>query len=272
MKQAISYIILFTTVVALGCSSKQDTKTGSSVNSTSRSTDTTEDRITVKDEVSFQASDDVQLSAYYYYAEGKKEEAEPLVVLIHQFRESKDQWGSDFIDELISAGFKVLAYDIRGHGNSAKVDYDLTELLWDPELAPKDVDGAFAWAREQKGVDSARIAAVGTSIGGNLACYAKFSLEAKTVVAISNSAQGFEMLNGIDPRMMGKLIVRITDVLIITGSKDRNHEKDAHYIMDTYVADPKELVVIDSDKHGIYLMAEHPEVNTHILIWLKKYL
>jgi dienelactone hydrolase len=272
MKQAVFYIILFTAVITFGCSSKQDIKTGASVNSTGTNTDIKQKQEFVKDEISLQAADGVQLSADYYYEEDKKEESQPLVILIHQFRQNKEQWGNGFIDSLISAGYKVLAYDIRGHGNSSKVNYDLTDLLSDPDKAPKDVDGVFKWAKEQKGIDSTRIAVIGTSIGGNLACYAKYSLSAKTVIAVSNGANGFEKLNNIDPRMMGKLLVRATDVLIITGSKDGEHEKDAKYIMDNYIGDPKELMIIDSDKHGIYLIREHPEIVSSILNRLKKYL
>jgi esterase/lipase len=272
MKQVIFYIILFTALITFGCSSKQDTKTGASVNSTDKNTEKIQKKSFVKDEISLQASDGFKLSADYYYTEGRKEESQPLVVLIHQFRQNKEQWSSDFIDSLITAGYKVLAYDIRGHGNSAEVNYDLTDLLSDPEKAPRDVYGVFKWLKEQKGIDSSRIAVIGTSIGGNLACYAKYNLGAKTVIAISNGAAGFEKLNGIDPRMMGKVLVRVTNILIITGSKDGEHEKDAKYLMDNYIGDPKELILIDSDKHGIYLMREHPEIDTSIFDWLKKYL
>lgn len=272
LKKTIFYIILFTAVVTFGCSSKQDTKTGASLNSTGNSTEKTQKQNFVKDEISLLASDGVQLSADYCYSEGKKEEAQPLVVLIHQFRQNKEQWSSNFIDSLILAGYKVLAYDIRGHGSSAKVNYELTDLLTDPDKAPKDIEGIFNWAKEQKGIDSSRIAVIGTSIGGNVACYAKFNLGAKTVIAVSNGAAGFEKLNNIDPRMMGRLLVRITNVLIITGTKDGEHEKDAKYLMDNYIGSPKEVVIIDSDKHGIFLIREHPEIDTHILNWLKKYL
>ena len=92
MKQAIFYIILFTAVISLGCSSKQDTKTGASVNSTDKSTEKNQKKSFVKDEISLQSSDGVQLSADYYYGENNKETAQPLVVLIHQFRQNKKQW------------------------------------------------------------------------------------------------------------------------------------------------------------------------------------
>jgi alpha-beta hydrolase superfamily lysophospholipase len=272
MKQAIFYIILFTSLITFGCSSKQDMKTGASENQSGNSIGKIKNNSYEKEEISLKASDGIRLSADYYSGEGKKDQLQPLVVLIHQFRQSKEQWDAGFIESLISAGYKVIAYDIRGHGNSEKVNYDLTDLLSDPEKAPKDLEGIFNWAKEQKGIDSQKIAVIGTSIGGNLACYAKFNLGAKTVIAISNGADGFEKLNGIDPRMMGRVLVRIADVLIITGSRDGDHEKDAKYIMDNYIADPKELNVIDSEKHGIYLLREHPELNAYIINWLKKYL
>jgi esterase/lipase len=255
-----------------GCSSKQETNKSASVKSTGNSTENTLKQGNTKDEITITTSDDVKLSADYYYSSGTKETAQPLVVLIHQFNQSKKQWAESFMDSLISFGYKVLAYDIRGHGESDKVSYDLTELLVDPEKAPKDIEAVFKWAKEQRGVDTSNIAAIGTSIGGNLACYAKYYLGAKTIISISSSADGFYKFMGIDPRMMGRVFLRISHVLFITGKRDGSHEIDANEIMNNYIMDPKELDVIDSDKHGIFLIREHPEINFLINGWLKKYL
>ncbi len=273
MKQSFFYIILFLFLLSPGCSSKQETNKSASVKSTDNDgSEKTQKPNSAKDEITITTSDDVKLSADYYYNSGAKETTQPLVVLIHQFKQNKEQWAESFIDSLISFGYKVLAYDIRGHGESDKVSYDLTELLVDPEKAPKDIEAVFKWAKVQKGIDTSNIAAIGTSIGGNLACYAKYYLGAKTIISISSSADGFYKFRGIDPRMMGRVFPRISHVLFITGKRDGDHEKDAHEIMDGYVMDPQELDVIDSDKHGIFLIREHPEINSLIYGWLKKYL
>lgn len=272
MKQAISYLILLLFLYSLGCASKQDTKTSASVRESENSSEEPQKTNVKKDEITIVTPDKVNLSANYFYDQGKKELQQPLVILIHQFRNNKEQWDESFIDSLVYAGFKVLAYDIRGHGESDKVNYQLTDLLTDPEKAPKDIDGIFDWAKTQEGIDTSRIGAVGTSIGGNLACYAKYRWKAKTVISVSSNSDGFEKFLGIDPRMMGRVIVRIKSVLFICGSKDGEHEKEEQYIIDNYIAEPMELKVYDSDKHGISLIRQYPEIHSLMLSWLKKYL
>lgn len=272
MKQAISYILLFLLLLSPGCSSKQNTKTTASVNENKKITGDPVSKAVKKDEITIITPDNVKLSADYYYDEGNKENKQPLVVLIHQFRQDKEQWSESFIDSLINTGYKVLAYDIRGHGESEKVSYPLTDLLTDPDKAPKDVDGVFEWSKKQEGIDTGRIGVIGTSIGGNLASYAKYRWKAKTVISVSSSAQGFEKFLGIDPRMMGRVIVRLKSFLFICGSRDDKREKDEKYIIDNYIAEPMELKMYDSDKHGIFLIREFPEIRSLMLSWLKKYL
>lgn len=226
-----------------------------------------------KDEITIPAEGGIQLSANYFYIKEKKDNLQPLVILIHQFTLTKEQWSESFIDTLVNNGYKVLTYDIRGHGKSSKVKYDLNKLLTDEKEAPSDVDAVFAWAKSQKmSIDSARIGVMGTSIGGNLACYAGYYLGSKTTIAVSNSKESFEAFLRIDPRKMASLYKRLASVYLICGSKDDEHEKDARVIMKDYLMDPMELKVFDSDKHGKYLIEEHPEIYTLALNWFKKYL
>jgi len=273
MKQVISYLTLFLFLFSVGCTSKQDTKNSASVRESEKSSEEQQKTSIKKDEITIVTPDKVDLSANYFYDNDKKLIPQPLVILIHQFGKNKEQWSESFIDSLVYAGFKVLAYDIRGHGESDKVNYTLTDLLSDPEKAPKDIDGIFEWTKTQEGIDTSRIGAIGTSIGGNLACYAKYRWKAKTVVSVSSSSEGFENLLGIDPRSMSmRVIVRLKSVLFICGSGDGEHEKQEKYIIDNYIAEPMELKVYDSDKHGISLIREFPEIRSLMLSWLKKYL
>jgi dienelactone hydrolase len=270
MKQIVYYIILFSVILSFGCSSKQDTKTSASLKEPGQNVKEVHDY--VKEDITITTEDKVNISANYFYRNGKKENSQPLVVLIHQFRQNKEQWADSFVDSLVNAGYKVLAYDIRGHGQSDKVNYDLTDLLTDPNKAPLDVAAVFKWAKEQNGIDSTRIGVMGTSIGGNLACYARYNLGAKTAISVSNNEEGFEKFLGIDPRAMGRVMRRISSILFICGNKDGNHEQEEKYLIDNYVMEPMELKVYDSDKHGINLIRENPEIYSIALNWFKKYL
>jgi len=225
-----------------------------------------------RDDLTIRTDDGRDISAAYSYNSGQKETLQPLVILVHQFNQSKEEWKQDFIDSLLAAGYKVLAYDIRGHGKSSKQDGDLTNLLSDPDQAPKDITAVFGWAKREKGIDSSRIAVIGTSIGGNLALYAKYKLNAKTVIAVSNSKETFEKFIGFDERMMGRPMPRVSSVFLISGSKDGDHEQGQRWILENMVDAPKEIKVYDSAKHGKFLIEEFPEINSLMISWLKKYL
>lgn len=272
MKHVIYYIMLISFALALGCSSNQEKNTSESDKSFDNGKNPKKSVSFVKDEITISTPDNVSLSADYYYGSGNKETLQPFIILIHQFTLSEEQWDESFIDSLTGAGFKVLAYDIRGHGESDKVNYKLTDLLTDQEKAPKDIDGVFNWMVKQKGIDSTKIGIIGTSIGGNLGIYAKYNYNVKVVIDVSGSADGYEKLSGIDPRMMARPLPRLWNVFFICGNKDGNSEKDAKYLMDNYIMEPMELKVYDSDKHGIFLIRENPEIYTLALNWFKKYL
>jgi dienelactone hydrolase len=275
MKYLSIYLIIIYFIYFLGCSSQKDTKSDV-IKSAGNTSQTQTAREYSKDEFVLITEDTFEISTNYYYDEQQKDVVQPLVILIHQFNQNKNQWKksnkADFIDSLINAGYKVLSYDIRGHGNSSKVKYDLSNILTDPNGAPNDIQAVFRWTRGQKGIDTTRIAVVGTSIGGSLAGYARYFLGAKTIVCISNGKDSYEKLSGFDPRMMGRVVKRITGVLFICGNRDDGVLADEKYLMEQYIYDPMELKVFDSDKHGKDLIKEHPEIYTLILDWLKKYL
>ena len=60
---------------------------------------------------------------------------------------------------LVRAGFTVLAFDARGHGQSGG---ETNALGW---RGASDVAGAVAFLRRHSGVDPASIAALGLSMG-----------------------------------------------------------------------------------------------------------
>jgi pimeloyl-ACP methyl ester carboxylesterase len=257
-------VLLLLTLLIVSCSSKQDSK---------KEIAGSKNQVPIgKDEITINTEDGKSLSAYFWYNNDLKDTRQPLIVLVHQFKQDKDQWPVFFTDSLLRNHYKVLAYDIRGHGKSSKVDYELSKLLSDASEAPADMSAVIKWAKEQKGIDSTRIAVIGTSIGGNLACFAKFILGTKVAVAISNSKGAFETFIGYDDRMMGRPMPRASNILLICGSKDGEHEADQKFIYDNFLMDPRGIKVYDSDKHGKFLLEEHAEIYSLILDWLKKYL
>lgn len=225
------------------------------------------------EDVTFTTSDKKEISGSYYFQDIKKDESQPLVILVHQFNQSREEWKSNFIDSLLASGYKVLAYDIRGHGKSSKQNGKLEDLLSDPVQAPNDINAVTDWAKKQKGIDSSRIAVIGTSIGGNIALYAALNLGVKVPVAVSNGKSTFEAYTGYNEMMMGRpYFPKFKNTLLICGSKDGDHEAGQKWILDNFCESPKDMKVYDSGNHGKFLIEDKPEINELILSWLKKYL
>lgn len=251
-------------------------------NSNSRSNKTsqvnsvnTNSSITAKttEEFTVTTADNKKISGSLYFTEAKKNELQPLVILIHQFNQSRSQWQNSFIDSLLAAGYKAAAFDIRGHGSSDKQNGGLESILSDPDQAPKDITAVTEWAKKQKGIDSTRIAAIGTSVGGNMALYGALNLGIKVSIAVSNGKSTFEAFTGYNELMMGRpYFPKLKNVLLICGSKDGDHEAGEKWIFENFCEDPKELKVYDSQKHGKFLIEEQSDLEQIMINWLKKYL
>lgn len=281
MKILVLYLVVYLSINFLNCSKDKvdwtpvpdsiKNKTGKVEQSKSNNTNSVIPRSL--EEITFTTIDKKEISGSLYFTDTKIDEQQPLVILIHQFNETRSQWRTGFIDSLLNIGFKVLAYDIRGHGRSGKQNGKLEVLLSDPEQATLDIKAIVEWSKIQKGIDSSRIAAIGTSIGGNIALYAGLNLNVKVPIAVSNGKSTFESYTGYNEMMMGRpFFPKIKNVLLICGSRDGDHEAGQKWIMDNFCEKPCEMKVYDSDKHGKFLIEEKPEINDFILSWLKKYL
>ena len=88
-----------------------------------------------------------------------------------------NEWDG-FFDQLVKQNYIVLAYDVRGHGQSDKVD-NIYSLFNDPNQAPHDLIAAIEYLKDDDYVDAGRIAIVGASIGANLAS----KMDVKTAVS-----------------------------------------------------------------------------------------
>lgn len=226
----------------------------------------------MKENVIFNTSDNIKIHGTYYYSNYDVSKKEPLVVLIHQFMSDRGQWKQEFIDTLVARKYKVLTYDIRNHGESDKAVENSDDILTAKGNAILDVDAVFNWAKSRIGIDSTRIAVVGTSVGASLGLYAKYFLGAKTVVCLSVGRKTFEeFIAGKDLSMKANLR-KINSVFFICGDNDGRYPDDAKYIYENFTDEPKELKFFGSDKHGKDLCLQYPEIRTLIVEWLAKHL
>lgn len=109
----------------------------------------------------------------------------PGVLLVHQFMQTDEQW-RQWPEELARKGYRVLAFNLRGHGDSDPYGGNLVGILSDPAAAPADMRAALAYLVADGQADPSRIAIIGTSIGANLAVEAAVAGLAKTYVSLSS--------------------------------------------------------------------------------------
>lgn len=224
----------------------------------------------MKEDVVFNTVDNKKIQGTYYYNNIGVTKKEPLVILIHQFMSDRGQWKQDFIDSLVAKKYKVVTYDIRHHGESDKATEDIADVLTAKGNAILDISAVFTWAKKRVGIDSTRIAVVGTSVGASLGLYSKYFLGAKTVVCISIGKTVFDaFVSGTDLTMTAD-IRKTNSVYFICGDKDGTYPEDAKSIYTNYINDQKDLRYFNSDKHGKDLITQNPDINKLIMDWLHK--
>jgi pimeloyl-ACP methyl ester carboxylesterase len=124
------------------------------------------------------------------YAPEKKEEGKPPgVLLLHQMRGERQDWG-DLPGELTGLGYAVLSMDLRGHGESTKgkdgKNYDFRDFVRGE--FPAMVDDALVALNfmRRELADPNRLGVVGASIGANAAINAAAEDDSvKSVVLLS---------------------------------------------------------------------------------------
>lgn len=139
------------------------------------------------EEVSFSTEDKVKLTGSYY-APRKKGRAH-AVLLVHDAgtdRRQLDQLGAD----LQRAGFAVLSFDLRGHGQSVGGDYDWAKLDQEGRartwvFTQRDLGGAAEYLRGREDVHTSSLTLIGHRSGGGAAVrYAASDLNVRAVVVL----------------------------------------------------------------------------------------
>ncbi len=181
------------------------------------------------------------------------------VLLIHSFGNSRRTWGG-FPATLARAGYRVLSIDLRGHGESQRIEGDPERILEDPALAPNDMRAGLAWLRSAPGADPSRLGIVGASVGANLACVADGHGLVRAAVALSPHRDRAHMLAGGKP-------LHMQSILFIAASGDPGRESFARRLS-LEARNPKDVRIFRGAEHGEAILAAHPEAAAVILQWL----
>jgi alpha-beta hydrolase superfamily lysophospholipase len=112
--------------------------------------------------VSFRSSDGAVLAGSFYEPSARPA---PAVILVHMLTRTRRDW-EPVAMRLASEGIAVLAFDLRGHGESTPAP---TEEGGAPPAMARDVAAASQFLSSRSDVLRDRIGLAGASIGANLA-------------------------------------------------------------------------------------------------------
>jgi len=205
-------------------------------------------------------SDNVLIKGDLYFPKTGMEKY-PVVILAHQLNGDRKQW-DNFIPLLIEKNYSVIAYDMRGLGQSTRyvngTNFVQTSTYFDD--MPKDVAAIINFIPNQTRIDKTRIAIVGASVGANVAYISIGRYPAiKAAVAMSPSSQ---RLTGVD---IGGL--RPHTIFFMADSS----EAASANILAANTGEPKEVMIYKGLAHGVELLNNPLAVND-IFGWLSKYL
>jgi alpha/beta superfamily hydrolase len=206
---------------------------------------------TAQEQVSFPTRDGGVIHADLY---GKGERG---VVLAHGGRFNKESWKKQ-AEELEKAGFRVLAINFRGYGESKGPGQG------DPLSAPLNLDvlAAVRYLRKQ---GAQTVSIVGASLGGWAAGNASVEAEPGEIDRM--------VFLGSEGRNPGKMKGR---KLFITARDDLGSGIPSRLtnVRENYAktSGPKELIVVDGSAHAQYLFAtdQGPRVMREILRFLSE--
>ncbi len=115
--------------------------------------------------MSFHSPDGVLLAGTFYVTASRPA---PAVVLVHMLTRNRTDWEPVAV-RLAAEGIAVLAFDLRGHGESSPAP---AEDRATPASMVQDVTAAVAFLRGRADVLHDRIGIAGASLGANLALVA----------------------------------------------------------------------------------------------------
>jgi dienelactone hydrolase len=213
---------------------------------------------TVKRDVDIKAPDGLNLRGSYF-SPGRPG---PAMLLLHQCNMDRRAWDG-LAKDLADAGIHVLTIDFRTFGESGgeKVSFPVLAQTVIPQKFPGDVDAAYAFLLEQKGVDRSRIAAGGASCGVT---------QSSDLVSRRPEIKTLMVLSGI-PSDDAKAYIAKTNGLAVFGAASEGDAQAAAGIKAEVAAskNPKSVLKMYSGtEHGVPMFGKNPELEPMIVAWL----
>lgn len=205
--------------------------------------------------ITFRAPDGTELAGTIF-SPGQR--PAPAVVLVHMLTRTRADW-LPLAERLRAAGFVVLTFDLRGHGESRGA------LDADGDLQPlrRDVTAAVQYLKARPEVARGRLALAGASVGANLAALAAAAdpmVRALVLLSAGLDYRGLRIEAAL--RQYGE-----RPALVIAGTNDPYALRSARELTEGTTA--RELLTPEAAGHGTVMLARQPDLITHVVDWLR---
>jgi dienelactone hydrolase len=199
-------------------------------------------------------SDGINLAATFWTPPDQK--SVPGVILIHILGGKRQDW-TPLARTLQANGYAVLAFDLRGHGESGgKQTYS---------AMTKDVAVVYAWLQQQETVAPADIVLIGGSIGANIALnFAVNEPDVRGVVLLSPGLDYHGVRTEDAVKRYGS-----RPILIVASEEDKYAASSA-LRLDALAAGAHQLQMYKGAGHGTGIIYAGVGLDMLLLDWLPK--
>ncbi len=210
-------------------------------------------------EVKFKAEDGVEVCGTFTLPPGDIFSGIPAVLLVHGGGQDRTEWAT-LQPQLVDRGWATLAIDLRGHGATGGQIKDWRSFFNDADGAPNDVAAAMEFLDGHESIDGTKIAVVGSSVGGNLACVAIQKLGACGGVFMSGKTEAAQSL-------AGEKLDHLHSLLFIAGEKEQGGARArwAKELEAMSSGSSRALIVAGSSKHGAALLEGNDDLADQIV-------
>jgi len=201
------------------------------------------------------SSDKINFIGNYYPADTSRG-----ALLLHMYKRSKEDW-KDFAQLLNSRGYKVLAMDLRGHGESG----GHVKEIFSQDLNPVILKDLELFVNFLKKEGAKNIFIIGASIGANAALIygAKNNLAGVALLSPGLDYHGVKIENSVK---------KYSTNIFLSASEDDSYSFDS--VKEVYRILPveekrKTLVLYKNAGHGTQMFnREEPNLSEKIIEWM----
>jgi pimeloyl-ACP methyl ester carboxylesterase len=211
-------------------------------------------------DVTLTTSDGITINGTYY---NTSEEGSPGVILLHMLSRNRNDW-QEFARDLQDLDYRVLAIDLRGHGES---DLDWKEFMPGEGFTDMlmDVTASKEYLLEE-GTGEKDIVIIGGSIGSNLALnYAAGDKDIKGVVLLSP---------GLDYRGVQTeetMVAYGERPIFIIASEGDTYSADSSRKLYSLAKGDAKIKIYPADAHGTWIL-QSQNSGEMILEWVQEVL